>query len=263
LIGEEAPGALPLDPNAVIKFADVAPGTYTITELPVPGYASKPIACDGRFDANTVVFGQNSVTVTLGPGEFATCDFVNTQHQVEIIKDAAPADGTDFNFTGTFGGFVLDDAQPDDGDAFGTSRVFSAPFDTAMTITEGLPTGWQLDGITCDPGPIRDPNQQDDTTIGIDLATRTVTVKIGDLYARTISCTFTNSLLPVPTSTTTTTTTTTTAIAPTSTAAPAPTTSLVSVLPATGSSSMNIAIAAAAIIGFGALIIASARRRPI
>ncbi len=195
LVGEEAPGALPFDPAAVIKFTNVMAGTYTVTELPIPGVNSAPIACDGQFDAGSVIFGDNSVTFTVQQGEHVTCDFVNTHHELRIVKDADPADGTDFGFTGDLGDFTLDDADPDDGDAVGPDAVFPAALDTPVTVSELVPAGWELTDITCDEGPIRDPDGFDQTDVTVDLASQSITATFGDLFARQVSCTFTNSQL--------------------------------------------------------------------
>ena len=57
-----------------------------------------------------------------------TCTFFNKQDAtVEIVKDAKPADGTDFDYAGSFGGFMLDDGGADD--AVKTSETFAIPGD--------------------------------------------------------------------------------------------------------------------------------------
>lgn len=262
LTGEEAAGVFPNDPNAVVKFADIAPGTYTITETPPAGYAVQTVACDGQFSTGAVQLGTNSITITLGAGEWATCDFANSQHQIEIVKVADVKDGTDFPFTATLGDFTLDDAVPDDADANTSAQTFAAPARTPVSFTEQVPDGWQLTSISCDPGDLRDPQGLDATTIDVDLAAASVTIEIDDWYARSIVCTFTNTRTPSPsTSTTTSTTTTSTTVAPApTTTTPPPVLDPTDVLPETGSRPVVSAWIGALLLALGGVAMLTARR---
>lgn len=181
LVGEEAPGALPMAPQAVNKFAGVPAGTYTIDLAPIDGVSTEPIACDGQFDAGSVVFGDGSITVTVEEDEFVTCDFLAVEHQLRVEVDATPADGTDFGFTGDLGDFALAD---------GESTDVAAPKGEEFSVSTTAPAGWELSGIVCDEGPNRDPNATDDTDVSVDVASGAVTATIADLFARTVTCEF-------------------------------------------------------------------------
>ena len=74
-----------------------------------------------------------TATLDVDPGDEITCTFFNTQDAtVEIVKDATPADGTDFDYTGRFGGFMLDDGGADD--AVKTSETFAIPATSVGSI---------------------------------------------------------------------------------------------------------------------------------
>jgi hypothetical protein len=103
-----------------------------------------------------------------------------------IRKDADPADGTDFTFSGRLVGnpheetWKLDDAVPDDGDAFTDSVTFPRLESGIYLVTETpIPRGWDLASIVCD-----DP----DSTTNLGTATATIDVDPGE----TVTCTFTN-----------------------------------------------------------------------
>ena len=80
-------------------FTGLTPGNYNITEiLPNSDWSLADIACDSGtwtpdLDSQTLV-------LTLVDGDDVTCTFTNDgPPRLTIIKDAAPADGTDFLFT--------------------------------------------------------------------------------------------------------------------------------------------------------------------
>jgi hypothetical protein len=107
---------------------------------------------------------------------------------ITIRKDADPADGTNFTFSGgQVGGppqetWTLDDAVPDDGDAFTDSRTWTDLQPGTYFATETpIPAGWDLSSIVC-----VDPDGGTTTNLG----TATATI---DLDAdETVTCTFTN-----------------------------------------------------------------------
>lgn len=82
---------------------------------------------------------------------------------VTDVKDALPADGTDFDFTiheshfGDSTGFSLDDSADSDTGAELPSSVTYSVAPSTITLTEtDLPAGWNLSDITCtDNGAIR------------------------------------------------------------------------------------------------------------
>jgi hypothetical protein len=116
---------------------------------------------------------------------------------ITIHKDAVPNDPQNFDYTTTnlvpplegTGGFTLDDASPDDADAFSNTEVIDdiKTFDT-KTVTEGAVTGW----ATSFPDPACTVTAVDSThpstfsTSGSELS---IVLKEGD----GVDCTFTNT----------------------------------------------------------------------
>ena len=66
-----------------------------------------------------------------------------------IAKNAEPADGTDFAFSSDLGGFTLDDASPDDGDAYGDSKLFTVTPSVSQSFIEQPSQFWDLNSIVC------------------------------------------------------------------------------------------------------------------
>ncbi|HMB93756.1 MAG TPA: T9SS type A sorting domain-containing protein, partial [Rhodothermales bacterium] len=130
----------------------------------------------------------------LEPGDTVICTFTNIQPgSLTIIKDAIPADGTDFQFSHTIfdeerrannapaGGlptFTLDDAVPDDSDSFIDRITFEEVEPGTYNILEDVPDEWTLIDIDCGSAPT------EPLTDGI-----SVTVGGGE----DVVCTFTNS----------------------------------------------------------------------
>ncbi|MCB0110237.1 MAG: SMP-30/gluconolactonase/LRE family protein, partial [Caldilineaceae bacterium] len=115
----------------------------------------------------------DSATATVTVRQLAT---------IVIVKDATPADGTDFGFTSDMPGgsnFMLDDepTQPNDGVA--QSITFTDLMASSYNITETLTTGWRLASASClggaDSGSLND---------------QTLTVALGE--GEMITCTFSN-----------------------------------------------------------------------
>jgi uncharacterized repeat protein (TIGR01451 family) len=70
---------------------------------------------------------------------------------VTVIKDALPADGTDFDFTSNITGsenFILDDADPDDGDAFTDTILIEDVLPGSYTVSELSPPTFQLSDLS-------------------------------------------------------------------------------------------------------------------
>lgn len=64
---------------------------------------------------------------------------------VEVIKNAEPADNTEFNFSYTTAGFTEEFQLSDPGD-----NSLNIPLGEEATITEVLPPGWALASIECE-----------------------------------------------------------------------------------------------------------------
>jgi uncharacterized repeat protein (TIGR01451 family) len=112
----------------------------------------------------------NTVTVTVNCGS------------ITIAKDTDPETaGPDFNFTGSFGPFTLED---------GDSILFDEVEPGDFTVTEsGLPADWDLTAITCDNGAF--PGAADVT---VNLATETVVIDLRP--GEDVTCLFNNVFDP-------------------------------------------------------------------
>ena len=140
------------------------------------------IAGGGANGSGTAQPGDNFGAINTGTAQTATVRlFVDgQQHGVKatrqncstltIIKEAAPADGTDFLFVtqskplrpnensplpATFtlddaSGLASDETPGDDGDGFASRREFGALFGGVYTVTETLPAGWALENVACE-----------------------------------------------------------------------------------------------------------------
>jgi len=153
-------------------FPAVAPGTYTVAEIVPSGWTRSSTVCSDPSGDTTVAGG--TATIKLGAGEDVTCIYTDTKlGAIQVSKKTVGGDAT-FSFTGpqnfqitttsgAGGPFTLPDLAP------GT-----------YTITESVPTDWQLNGIAC-----ADPTN-DSTTAG---SAATVRIAPGEVVA----CTFTNT----------------------------------------------------------------------
>lgn len=77
----------------------------------------------------------------------------NKYGSITLIKQAVPADGTNFAFTSNVTNtFSLDDASPDDGDGITNTRVITGLLTGAYIFTETQLAGWGLASLTCNSG---------------------------------------------------------------------------------------------------------------
>ncbi|HMB92131.1 MAG TPA: choice-of-anchor Q domain-containing protein, partial [Rhodothermales bacterium] len=133
-------------------FEELAPGTYNVAETIPAGWQLDDIDCEGG-DISPITDG---VAITVSGGDNVTCIFTNIQlSSITIVKDANPADGTDFPFefeeeveeeveveaTLAQVPFVLDDAVPDDNDDVESSMTFDDLEPGEYVITEMVPEG--------------------------------------------------------------------------------------------------------------------------
>jgi hypothetical protein len=99
---------------------------------------------------------------------------------VTITKVAVPEDPQDFSFTGDLGAFLLDDDGAN-GNPLDDSIMFTSLTPGSYAVTETVPDGWDLTGLSC-----IDPDGGTSTTP----PTATIDVDSGE----DITCTFTNTL---------------------------------------------------------------------
>ncbi len=115
------------------------PGAYDITETVPSGWSLTGVTCDEI--AQTPVNGK--ITVNLTAGQNVTCTYTNTKlGQITVQKVTNPAqDPTNFAFAFTGRpGFQL---------AGGGSHAEPNLLPGAYDITETVPSGWSLTGVTC------------------------------------------------------------------------------------------------------------------
>jgi len=125
--------------TAQTTFSDLTPGAFSVAETVPAGWTLTSASCDN---------GDAPGAITLGAGETVACTFTNTllddnTGAITILKQASPSDtGQAFDFTGDLGNFSL---------MHGEFIVETLPPGT-YTVSETVPTGWQLDSATCDDG---------------------------------------------------------------------------------------------------------------
>ena len=174
------PGFTLMDPGSNMQAYTLVPtGGYTVSESVPAGWTLDSIVCvdpdNGTTSAGT------TATIDLDKNESITCTFNNSRDTgtITIVKEAAPADNTPFDFTesipGAGTGFTLTDPADN-------SETFSNVPTGSYTVTETGETGWALDNIVC-----VDPDNGS-TTAG---ATATIDLDDGE----TVTCTFNNTKL--------------------------------------------------------------------
>jgi hypothetical protein len=169
----------------MLTFADLLPGDYSFFEQAVSGWDLTGISCSDGSPTNLVA---GSAVVTLAPGETVTCIFTNTKRSNLTIQKATnpAADPQIFDFLANgptaIGSFQLD-----------TDSASSGIFDTvnfvnilpgAYTVTETIPSGWSLTGLTC---PVVGPG----SSFGVVSPTININLAPGEL----VTCIYTNTKL--------------------------------------------------------------------
>ena len=113
----------------------LAPGTYSVSENNVSGWALTSATCDDGSDPDAI---------GLAASETVTCTFVNSQVGTIIIEKETDPEGSDesFSFTATYDddGFSLQDNGSNDSGALDPN---------SYTIMESVPEGWDLASIQC------------------------------------------------------------------------------------------------------------------
>ncbi len=148
----------------------IKPGSYTLTETAIAGWTLTAATCSNGSTPLTD-------TITLAPGEIVNCTFTNTENaQVIVDKITDPtSDPTLFDFTLS-------------GSPSAISNTFSLADTTTpetnsdlepgiYTLTETIPTGWELSTALC--------------SNGVDPSLTNLTLVAGDI----VTCRFTNTQL--------------------------------------------------------------------
>jgi hypothetical protein len=182
-------GSLSGDPD--FQQLDVVAGSAN--GLPSPGHTTLTDLGDGNFVVDSFFDVEYQIVYVGAPGgaldgtsgtttgtvRVAACERAGAPaHNVTIIKESDPEDGTDFSFTG-LAAFSLDD------DTDGTlpqRRSFFNLSPGIHAVTETVPAGWQLLSIVCD-----DPDGG--TTVDLAAAEVMIDLDLGEA----ITCTFRNA----------------------------------------------------------------------
>lgn len=164
-------------------FADIAPGTYTVTEAAVAGWQLTALSCTAGGTANP---GASTATINLAAGQSVTCTFTNTRAgSITIIKRIHDDETTGFPFTVPV---ALDPTQtftltpPIQGAQ--TSRAFSDVPPGSYVVTEQVPAGWTSLGVDC-----VDPTQ--DSIVNLTNVSATIALAAGE----SVTCTFDDTTL--------------------------------------------------------------------
>jgi len=158
-------GSFALDDGGSRAFGDLVSGDYDVTEALPAGWELEDVVCTGG--ESTGITG--GVRIHLDSGEDVVCTFTNVERgSITVVKETDPDGGIGFDFGGDLGDFSLDD----DG-----SETFDALLPGDYDVSEGVPVGWDLDGVVCVGG---------DSTVAAD----GVTVHLDP--GEDVVCTFTN-----------------------------------------------------------------------
>ncbi len=173
--------ASPLPDTAT--FADLAPGTYSVVEEPVPGWSLGGITCTDPDAGTAVSLLGRTATIDLDAHETVECTFTNDSAAITIRKFAGP--GAVFDFTGlpnAGDSFQLDD---DSSTPLAQRRTFSGLAPGAYPVEEIATAGWELTGISC-----IDPDGG--TTVDVAAGRASIDLDGGEH----VVCTFTNEERP-------------------------------------------------------------------
>jgi hypothetical protein len=160
-------------------MSNVALGSHWVTEaVPPVGWTFTSLSCaDPTGNSGTV---GTTANITIDPGETVTCTFTNTDDNlgtIIIVENSVPDAAQSFGFSGDLGLFNLSD-----GGIPPNSRTVTPLPPNIYSVTESVPGGWDLTGLTC-----ADPSGNSLWNVG------TGTADINLSNGETVTCTYTNS----------------------------------------------------------------------
>ncbi len=184
--GDEEGNTVNVNESISVNGNDVSPnlsvpdsvptGSYSISETVPANWKLLSSSCDDGSSSSNINHEISGIEVD--SSDFVTCTFTNIElGSITIIKQATPADGTNFNFTATGSGvsnFTLKNAE--------NQRFFKLSAGT-YTITEDPNSDFALTSLSC--------QGDDDNGSIIDLANRKVDIDLD--IGEAIICTFSNS----------------------------------------------------------------------
>jgi hypothetical protein len=157
--------------TAQTVLSGLAAGTYTVSETLPREWDLLNLACVDPSGGTTT--SGTTATIALAAGENVTCTWTDAARgQIQVSKTAVGGDGT-FPFTGPQNFQITTSGGP--GGPYTLVNLAAGTY----TITEVVPTGWDLTGIVC-----TDPSGGT-TTSG---STATIALAAGE----TVACTFTD-----------------------------------------------------------------------
>ena len=152
-----------------------AVGTFTVVQAPEALWPLTDLTCTaGRVERDL-----RRITVRLGPGELASCTFVNRRTSLTVVQDTRPAAGRDFEFARCDAevqcvGFTLDD---DADTTLANTRDSGALTPGTYTVAQAPDLAYGLTALTCSSGEV-----------DLDGRSATLTLRPGDQ----VTCTFVN-----------------------------------------------------------------------
>jgi len=122
-------------------FADVAPGSYTVTEILPAGWDLTDLECNDPDGGTSWDVATGIVTMDVDAGETIDCVYQNTRHGTLIVEKQTLPDGdpTIFEFTGNPAGDLSD----------GQQLTVSGNFSATIGSQEVVPGEWNLVDIDC------------------------------------------------------------------------------------------------------------------
>jgi hypothetical protein len=144
-----APADFSLSIGQSTNSGDIAPGTYTVSELlpsTSPAWVLNNISCtDDAAGGNhsTSSIANPTATITLAAGDTVSCTFSNAQQgRLVLVKNTVGPDGT-FSFSGPISSVTT------------TSNTGTVGLDVSpgtYPVAETVPAGWALTSASCDQG---------------------------------------------------------------------------------------------------------------
>jgi len=163
--------------DQAIAVYNLAPGTYTATEIVPTGWKLQSIVCQDPSGDSSRNLATKTATFNVAAGEEVRCTFTNKKMvgTIIVVKQTLPdGDPQTFTFSGKAAGTIGD----------GQQIVVDNLAPGTYTATEVAPAGWKLTGISC-----QDPTGNSAGS----LAYRKATFRVA--AGETVKCTFTNTRL--------------------------------------------------------------------
>ncbi len=157
-------------------FADLAVGTYTLSEGALPAnWNLTNLVCVDPDSGSSINLGTRTATIDVDAGETITCTYTNTKNGTIVVdKVTVPTGDTQsFNFDavgGAYADFSLTDAAAPNSQSLAPG---------AYSVSETVPTGWTLTNSTCV------------SSIGDTESAASIELDAGE----TVTCTFTDTKL--------------------------------------------------------------------